>query len=467
MVFSSTVFMFLFLPIVLIVYYNPLIKDIRFKNIWLFIASMIFYAWGEPIFVFLMIFSIIVTWIFGLLMDRDSSNSKILLVLSIIYHIIVIFIFKYLAFLVKEVGLLLFHQDIAIGIELPIGISFFTFQMMSYLFDVYYKKVAVQKNIIKLALYVSLFPQLIAGPIVRYNQIAEQIDNRQPGYDDIVAGMKRFIYGIAKKVLIANYMAQVADNVFDYIDNRTVAMAWLGAICYTLQIYFDFSGYSDMAIGLGRMFGFRFSENFNYPYISRSVTEFWRRWHISLSSWFRDYVYIPLGGNRHGKTRQIINLFIVWLLTGIWHGANWTFLIWGLLYFIILVVEKICKVSGDSNYNSKFPILRWLYTIIIVVFTWVIFRSESVAEAIVYLGEMLGICSTGLADSAFTEYITATIIVLTLAIIGSTPLIKKVIDKVLASKFYWLESLWVVLIFIVTLLQVISVTYNPFIYFNF
>lgn len=353
MVFSSTIFLFLFLPIVLIGYYNPWFKSQGFKNGFLLLASLGFYAWGEPVFVFLMIVSIIITWLFGLSIDKNQGKAKPILTISIIYHIVILFVFKYLSFAAQQAGLLIFHNEIELGIELPIGISFFAFQMMSYLFDVYYKKTAAQKSIFKLALYVSLFPQLIAGPIVRYNQIEKEIDNRIVSKRDFTEGMERFIYGLAKKVMLSNYLAYVADSIFN-AGERSVAAAWLGGICYALQIYFDFSGYSDMAIGMGRMLGFHFTENFNYPYVSKSITEFWRRWHISLSTWFRDYVYIPLGGNRVAKGRWIFNIFIVWLLTGIWHGANWTFLVWGLLYFMVLIIEKITgfteKLGGGLAY---------------------------------------------------------------------------------------------------------------------
>ena len=468
MVFSSTVFLFLFLPIVLLGYYNPWFKSQRFKNVFLLLASLGFYAWGEPVFVFLMIASIIVTWIIGLLIGKNEERKKVILTIAITYHVTILFLFKYLGFFVQQVGLLMFHEDVDLGIELPIGISFFTFQMMSYLFDVYYKKASVQKNVFNLALYISLFPQLIAGPIVRYNQIETEITYRQVTFDNFSIGMKRFIYGLAKKVLIANYVAQIADNTFDYLGEKTVAMAWLGAVCYTLQIYFDFSGYSDMAIGLGRMFGFNFSENFNYPYISRSITEFWRRWHISLSSWFKDYVYIPLGGNRKGERRQILNLFIVWILTGIWHGANWTFLVWGLLYFVVLICEKYFLKHSYSEKQSAFKsVLSWIYTMLIVNFAWVIFRSENILASVNYLGNMVGIGADGFYNAAVSEYIGATALVLIIAIIDATPLYRKLITVVEQKKMAWIESIWILVIFALSVLQLISSTYNPFIYFNF
>lgn len=294
MVFSSTVFLFLFLPIVIMIYYNPFVKGRKFKNLFLLLASLGFYAWGEPVYVFLMLVSISVTWILAFFLR--GRYKKVVLAVGIIYHVGVLFIFKYLTFLTSQLGLLLNRDFSYIKVALPIGISFFTFQLMSYFLDVYKGEAKPQKNIFNLGLYVSLFPQLIAGPIVRYNEIEEQINNRVESIENLSAGMKRFIYGLAKKLLLADYLSVIADSSFSRIGDQTVAMAWFGILAYSLQIYFDFSGYSDMAIGLGKMFGFNFAENFNYPYISKSIVEFWRRWHISLSSWFRDYVYIFLGG---------------------------------------------------------------------------------------------------------------------------------------------------------------------------
>jgi alginate O-acetyltransferase complex protein AlgI len=460
MVFSSTVFLFLFFPIVLAIYYNPFFRSRKFKNIFLLLASLAFYAWGEPVFVFLMMLSIIITWFLGLRLAE--RNSKAVLIMGIVYHVVILFIFKYLTFTVGQIGLLL-NKDLSdISISLPIGISFFTFQLMSYLFDVYYKKADVQRNPLYVGLYVALFPQLIAGPIVRYEKIATEITDRKETYNDVANGMQRFIYGLSKKVLLSNYLAQIADNVFDYMaGDTTVALAWLGAICYTLQIYFDFSGYSDMAIGLGRMFGFHFDENFNYPYIAKSVTEFWRRWHISLSTWFRDYVYIPLGGNRVKKSRWIINLFIVWLLTGIWHGANWTFVTWGLLYFVVLLIEKI------SGFTKKLGCVAHIYTMIVVIIAWVIFRADNLGAAGIFIKNMFGIGATGLVDSVVIDYVKATAIVLIASCIGATPVLYGLFVKLRDTKLHFVESIWLAVIFVLSLLQVVSSTYNPFIYFNF
>jgi D-alanyl-lipoteichoic acid acyltransferase DltB (MBOAT superfamily) len=462
MVFSSTVFLFVFLPVVLVVYYNPIFKGRTFRNIFLLIASLAFYAWGEPVFVFLMLLSIIITWFLGIKIEDGGVNSKRILTLGIVYHVLILFVFKYLTFVANQVGLLLNKDFSSISISLPIGISFFTFQLMSYLFDVYYKKAKAQKNLLYVGLYVSLFPQLIAGPIVRYEAIAAEITERHESYDDVALGMKRFIYGLAKKVLIANYVAQIADNVFDYLaGNTTVAMVWLGAICYTLQIYFDFSGYSDMAIGLGRMFGFHFDENFNYPYISKSVTEFYRRWHISLGAWFRDYVYFPLGGSRVSKPRWIFNLFLVWFLTGVWHGANWTFVVWGLLYFVILLIEK------ETGFTKKIGWFAYIYTMLAIVIARVIFRADNMSAAFVYIGNMFGVGATGLWDSGVAVSLKGTATVLIAACIGMTPLVKNVFVKLQGTKFRFAESIWIVLIFVCSVLNVVNSTYNPFIYFNF
>ena len=349
MLFSSTVFLFLFLPATILIYYNPFFTNRRFRNVFLLVASLFFYAWGEPIFVFLMMGSITVAWRVGIKIEAsaEQTEKKHILVWGASFHILVLFVFKYLTFVVTQFGLLLHRDFSAIHIALPIGISFFTFQLLSYLFDIYYGKAKAQESLLNVGLYIALFPQLIAGPIVRYSNIEMYILSRKESIEDFADGMMQFIWGLGKKVLVADYVAVIADNIFNSGAPLCVATAWLGAVAYTLQIYFDFSGYSDMAIGLGRIFGFHFEENFNYPYISKSATEFWKRWHISLGTWFRDYLYIPMGGNRAGRTRWIVNLFVVWAMTGIWHGANWTFLCWGLFYFILLLVE------GLTNFPQK------------------------------------------------------------------------------------------------------------------
>ena len=459
MVFSSTVFLFLFLPLSLLIYYNPVFKGRAFRNGFLLLTSLLFYGWGEPLLVFLMIFSIFVTWLCGLHVGHGRGKGA--LAAGTVYHITVLFVFKYLTFTASQLGLLLNWDFSFIRITLPIGISFFTFQLMSYLFDIYYGNAKNQKNPFYVGLYVSLFPQLIAGPIVRYSEVEAEIANRRDNFDNVCIGMERFILGLGKKVLISNYVAQIADNCFDYLPQLSVATAWLGAVAYALQIYFDFSGYSDMAIGLGRMFGFHFSENFNYPYISCSITEFWRRWHISLSTWFRDNVYIPLGGNRVSKRRWAFNLFVVWLLTGIWHGANWTFILWGLLYYVLLILEK------QTGLNQKLGRLSHVYTLVVVILLWVIFRASSISAAGAYIGTMFGIGASGFADGTFFDYLRNTWVVLLFALIGSTPIMKRVEQKLAQMNLGWVSSVWTVLVFVLSVIQTVSSTYNPFIYFNF
>ncbi len=466
MVFSSTVFLFLFLPAVLILYYNPLLKSRTFRNVLLLLASLVFYAWGEPVFVFLMLLSISVTWAAG--KRLAETHSKTVLTAGVVWHVLILFIFKYLSFAVNEIGLFFHSEEPLLSIPLPIGISFFTFQMLSYLFDVWNGKAKAQSAILCVGLYTALFPQLIAGPIVRYGDIAQEITERQESFSEVILGMKQFVYGLGKKVLIANYVAQVADNAFDYLTDKSVAMAWLGAVCYTLQIYFDFSGYSDMAIGLGQMFGFHFRENFNYPYISASVTDFWRRWHISLSTWFKDYVYIPLGGNRVSTRRWVWNFFVVWLLTGLWHGANWTFLAWGMLYFLILVVEKLSGLfQWLSVAKGRTRFVGWIYTMFVVNLAWVVFRSESLSAAAAYIGTMFGVGTDRFADASVAAYLSGTKSVLIVALFAATPVYRICIAKLRQRGFGWMESLWLLAVFLCSVLAVISSTYNPFIYFNF
>lgn len=379
MLFSSALFLYYFLPIVLFTYYIILPRQTEILNIFLLIASLCFYAWGEPIFVCLMMFSCFMNWLFALWIDKYRKFAISIITWMLIYNLSILFVFKYLNFTCNILTSFGFYNSIP-TIILPIGISFFTFQAISYVIDVYRKKGEVQKNPLNVALYICLFPQLIAGPIVRYETISKEIKSRHITKNDFTNGVERFIIGLSKKMLLANNMAIIADHIFNITwNNLTLPLAWLGAVAYTFQIYFDFSGYSDMAIGLGKMFGFHFLENFNYPYIAKTITDFWRRWHISLSSWFRDYVYIPLGGNRVNTSRLFINLFIVWFLTGLWHGANWTFIIWGLLYFILLCMEKSIHIEKHTN------ILTHVYTLLFVIIGWVIFRSDSIENAYIYM----------------------------------------------------------------------------------
>ena len=469
MIFSNTIFIIGLLPITILVYYL-LVKRTKLKNTWLFLVSICFYAWGEPKLVILMIASILINYSLGLLVDhyRDYNMCKFILIFTVIYNIGLLFIFKYLVFAIKNLQYLGFHLS-NYNIILPIGISFYTFQAMSYVIDVYKKEGDVQKNPLNVGLYITFFPQLIAGPIVRYETVAKQINYRKETIDDFSYGIIRFVCGFGKKIILANSFAVYANYAFDYKGDLSFLTAWLGALCYTFQIYFDFSGYSDMAVGLGKMFGFHFLENFNYPYISRSVSEFWRRWHISLGSWFRDYVYIPLGGSRVKRSRLILNLFIVWLLTGIWHGANWTFVFWGLWYFLLLTFEKI--TGYPSRFKSK--VLKSLYTIftlLSVITGWVLFRAESLSDACKFLKIMIGISGNNLIDNVGVFIFKDLWILLLIGIVISTPLID-IIGQKLQKKnntiFQILQSIIIIFIFIISLSYSVNATYNPFIYFNF
>ena len=470
MLFSSTTFIYLFLPIVILVYYLLFYKSLFLKNVFLFAASLFFYGWGEPKFVLVMLLSIIVNWFFGLTVDRAKKlSSKIGVRLSIaatcIFDLGLLFVFKYLNFTESIICNIFGTSPVIRQIILPIGISFFTFQAMSYVLDVARGRGEVQKNILNVGLYIAFFPQLIAGPIVRYETVAYEIKNRRETFDDFFSGFSRFIIGLGKKVILSNNFALLADKAFDLCSSNqlSTAMAWLGAIGYTFQIFFDFSGYSDMAIGLGKMFGFHFLENFDYPYISRSITEFWRRWHISLGTWFRDYVYFPLGGSRVNKYRHIFNLFVVWALTGIWHGANWTFIFWGLMYFVLLCFEKL---SGFNN--SKIPnIIKWLYTMLFVILGWVIFRSESITDALLYIGTMFGINSPSLSDGIFAGYFVQNFILIAVGAICSTPLPKQLSKLKLGITGDIIYVVAMTALLALCISGLVSNSYNPFIYFNF
>ncbi|MBQ4563938.1 MAG: MBOAT family protein [Lachnospiraceae bacterium] len=472
MLFSSTTFIYLFLPVVLLFYFVLLKRSRKLQNIFLLIVSLFFYAWGEPKFVLIMIASILLNWLLGLLVDRFKENKPLckgLVGIDVVLNLSLLFVFKYLGFTCRTVNSLFGAGWNVPSIALPIGISFFTFQAMSYVIDVYREKGAVQKNLLCVGLYISFFPQLIAGPIVRYETVADEIVNRKETVDDFFDGFARFIVGLGKKVLLSNSFAFLADQAFSSAAAGaalSVGYSWLGALAYTLQIFFDFGGYSDMAIGLGRMFGFHFLENFNYPYISTSITEFWRRWHISLGTWFRDYVYIPLGGSRVHKGRQIFNLFVVWFLTGIWHGANFTFILWGLMYFILLVTEKL--TGWHKPKGTVLTVVKWFYTMLFVVLGWVLFRAETVSDALHYLGGMFGLGGTPLADGIFAAYLKQNLILLIMGVALSTPVIP-VLKKKFGSTFLWntLSVIGLVGMFILTVASLVSSSYNPFIYFNF
>jgi D-alanyl-lipoteichoic acid acyltransferase DltB (MBOAT superfamily) len=460
MLFTSPIFLFFFLPLLLIVYFNPIFKTIKLKNLFLLFFSLLFYAWGEPTFVFVMIFLIIINYFSALYIYK----VKTLLIITITINLGVLFIFKYLQFVMNNIFLFSKNNSFIVNIALPLGISFFTFQILSYIFDVYYGKIKANKNIIDVALYISCFPQLIAGPIVRYNTIINDIKLRKTNIDLFSSGVTRFIIGFSKKIILADQFALLVNDCFMNINSNSVSMAWLGAIAYTFQIYFDFSGYSDMAIGLGKMFGFNFQENFNYPYISKSITEFWRRWHISLGAWFKDYVYIPLGGNRVGRKKLVFNLFIVWLLVGIWHGANWTFVVWGMLYFVILVFEKLSSFYKYNKLNLFSKILRHIYVLTIIIFAWVIFRATNLQEAYIYIKSMLGLTGNHFIDNMTLKYIWDYIILIIIAVTAVCPLK----DKIKQTKFTQiLYVIYISFIFILSLIFVINGTFSPFIYFNF
>ncbi len=464
MVFSNLVFLCLFLPAVLLIYY-AVRKELQ--NIVLLFFSLVFYAWGEPIYVFLMLFSILVNYWFGILLGNSrftNGQRKLLLTFAIVMNIAILGYFKYANFLVDNINSILHTNIVLEKIPLPIGISFFTFHAMSYIIDIYKKKVDAQRNIFDLALYFTVFPQLVAGPIVRYNTISHQLHQRTVDADKFSEGVRRFIIGLGKKVLIANQLGVIADEIFSMNpSDMSVSLAWMGAIAYTLQIYFDFSGYSDMAIGLGKMFGFDFLENFNYPYISKSISEFWRRWHISLGSWFRDYVYIPLGGNRVTTWKVYRNLFIVWGLTGFWHGASWTFMIWGIYYGILIALEK----AGIENLLQKlWSPLQHIYVMFLVIIGWVFFRADNFSYCFEFLKSMFGFNSP-LTDINSYFYIMNYWGIFLLAIITAAPVFPWLQKMLSTKRFAVLSPVYYLSILVIVLVFLTNATYNPFIYFRF
>ena len=468
MLFSSIVFLFSFLPVVMILYY---LLPVRFRNVILLLASLVFYAWGEPIYLFLMLLSILFNYFSGLDIARnlqDKRAAKRSLVFNLIINLAVLGFFKYEGFVLDTLnGILPVHISYH-ALPLPIGISFYTFQILSYIIDVYRGNVKVQTNLPNFALYVTMFPQLIAGPIVQYADVDEQLASREVSRTKFGEGSMYFIRGLAKKVLLANTSGMIFTEVSGLAKgNIAVMTAWLGAFAYMFQIYFDFSGYSDMAIGLGKMFGFEFNMNFNYPYVSKSITEFWRRWHISLSSWFRDYVYIPLGGNRVSKIKHIRNLLIVWFLTGLWHGAAWNFVAWGLYYGVILIIEKYLL----SPVLDRLPdVVRHIYSIVLVVIGWVLFFSSSFGQAADYIRVMFGAGAHGFADRESMYLLTSNLILWLILIFGSTPLVHFRYEHMLRTK-KWnttiINSVVYAALFIVCIAYLVTETYNPFLYFRF
>lgn len=463
MLFTSISFLYYFLPIVIILYF---IVPKKFKNFILFLSSIFFYFCGEPIYTFLMIGEIFIAYVGARYLEKHRKKSILVSLLAI--HIGVLGLFKYSDFTINNINQIFGSKIPLLKLALPIGISFYTFQIISYVVEVYRGKVKAQKSFLKLATYVSLFPQLIAGPIVRYETIEKELDNRTSNFENFAYGVRRFVIGLGKKVLIANMLGELCD-VFSTTNEKSVLFYWIFAISYSLQIYFDFSAYSDMAIGLGRMFGFHFLENFNYPYISKSITEFWRRWHMSLSSWFRDYVYIPLGGNRKGTIILVRNIFIVWTLTGIWHGANWTFVIWGLMYGIMLIIEKLFL----TKHLEKMPsILQRIYVLFTVMISFIIFNANSIGEAWNNIIGLFGANGESLINASTVYYLKSYLVVLVIAIIGSTPLLKNIIEKLKtktnANKIInLLEPIAMASILIIVTAYLVDNSYNPFLYFRF
>ena len=464
MVFSSLVFMFAYLPITLLAYY---LVPRQGRNIFLFIVNLIFYGWGEPKLVLLMVFNIFFNYIGGWLVDKyraDAKKKKLFLILTCVLDIGILAVFKYTGMITETLNMLPFLNIPELQISLPIGISFYTFQTMSYVIDVYRDDAPVSKNFINFGTYVALFPQLIAGPIVRYRDVAEQLVNRRETLEMFTRGVKLFMVGLAKKVIIANTMGTLTTNIFATTDENGVVGTWVGMIAYTFQIYFDFSGYSDMACGLGNMMGFEFLKNFNYPYIAKSITDFWRRWHISLSTWFKEYVYIPLGGNRKGVKRQILNLLIVWGLTGLWHGAAYNFVLWGLYYGLLLILEKFVL----KKFLDRLPsFVQHIYTLFIIIIGWGLFYFTDVGQ----LGEFMidlfnfgnGICG----DQAF-NLIMSNLPMLIIAAVASTPLATMLYTRFEHTRFMWIpETLYCMGVLAVSTASLVNQSYNPFLYFRF
>lgn len=467
MLFSSIPFLFYFLPCVLILY---LIAPKCLKNTVLLLSSLVFYAWGEPRYVIWMLLAITLGYIFGLLIERFKEKkriSKLFMILSVASSLAMLGYFKYVDFFIGNFNAITGLSIPLLKIALPIGISFYTFQILSYTVDVYRGNVAAQKNPIDLAAYVALFPQLIAGPIVRYSDVAEQLKSRTHSFEKTALGARRFMIGLGKKILIANILGELCDT-FRASDDKSVLFFWLYAVAYSLHIYFDFSGYSDMAIGLGKIFGFDFLENFNYPYISASITEFWRRWHMSLGSWFRDYVYIPLGGNRVSRLRHLFNIFVVWMLTGFWHGAAWNFIVWGLFFAVLLMVEKLWLLK----YLKKSRVLSHIYVVVLIIISFVIFDASSMGQAFSYIGSMFGAGGYPLVSTEFLYYLRSYGVVLILGIIGATPLPKKLWNRIAATNIgsnimTFAEPIALSALLLCCSAYLVDGSYNPFLYFRF
>lgn len=468
MLFSSIPFLYYFLPVVLLLYFAV---PFKLKNLVLLLSSLFFYGWGEPRYVVIMAIAITAGYVLGRLIEafRGKGLSKVFLILSVVASVCMLGYFKYTDFFISNINALTGLSIPLLKIALPIGISFYLFQILSYTVDVYRGTVPAQRSIINFGAYVSSFPQLIAGPIVRYSDIALQLEHRTHTFEKCAYGIRRFMIGLSKKILLANALGELCD-IFRASDDKSVLFYWLYAISFTLHIYFDFSGYSDMAIGLGKIFGFDFVENFNYPYISRSITEFWRRWHISLGSWFRDYVYIPLGGNRVPKVKWFFNILVVWMLTGFWHGASWNFIFWGLLYAAFLIFEKMWLLK----YLDKSKVLRHIYVMLIVILGFVLFNAVDMSEAMQYVGAMFGVGSLPLVSTEFSYYLRSYGLILLLAIVGATPLPKVIIQKLTVSGgeisakiMDVLELAFMVCLLLLVTAYLVDGSFNPFLYFRF
>lgn len=464
LVFSSLVFLFAYLPITLLAYY---LVPRQGRNIFLFIINLVFYGWGEPMLVLLMVFNIFFNYIGGFLVDKyrqDKKKKKLFLILTCVLDIGILAVFKYTGMITETLNMLPFLNIPELQISLPIGISFYTFQTMSYVIDVYRDDAPVSKSFINFGTYVALFPQLIAGPIVRYKDVAYQLTHRKETLEQFTKGVLLFMVGLGKKVLIANQMGTLTTAIFATTDENGVIGTWVGIIAYTFQIYFDFSGYSDMACGLGNMLGFEFLKNFNYPYIAKSITDFWRRWHISLSTWFKEYVYIPLGGNRKGVKRQIINLLVVWGLTGLWHGASYNFLLWGLYYGLLLILEKFVL----KRFLEKLPaVLQHIYTMFIVIIGWGLFYFTDMSQLGSFLTDLFNF-GNGLCGAQALTLILSYLPLLIVAAIASTPLGAKLYSRFSDTRHIWiLETLFCVVILLISTASLVDQSYNPFLYFRF
>ncbi|MBQ2839823.1 MAG: MBOAT family protein [Oscillospiraceae bacterium] len=462
MLFSSIPFLYYFLPAVIILY---CLSPKRLKNTTLLLASLFFYAWGEPVYVFLMLATIICGFFLGLAIEkyRGSRKAKLFLALSVIIDLSALAYFKYADFFIENFNAATGLSVPLLGIALPIGISFYTFQILSYTIDVYRGDVKAQRNPITLAAYITMFPQLIAGPIVRYSDVEHQLTCRTHSFEKAAHGVRLFVLGLAKKILLANQLGELCD-IFRASGDKSVAFFWLYSIAFALHVYFDFSGYSDMARGLGKLLGFDFMENFNYPFISKSASEFWRRWHISLGSWFRDYVYIPMGGNRVKISRWLVNILTVWLLTGFWHGAAWTFVVWGLYFAVFLVAEKLIY----GKYLERSAVLSRIYTVFIILISFVIFNATDMSEAVSYIGAMFGSGDAPLINAEFVYYIKSYALLLVISLIGATPLPKKLMTETRFGKSVQLaEPVFLAVLLVIMTAYLADGSFNPFLYFRF